>query len=478
MNKKEIICGCIEAKKDIFIDVSNRIWECAELGFLEFKSSEILCSALEKEGFAVEKGLAGIETAFMGSYGSGHPVIAILGEFDALSGLSQEKASEVKKEYSKGGNGHGCGHNILGAGSLAAAIAVKEYIKETGIKGTVRYYGCPGEENGAGKTYMAREGCFRDVDAALTWHPQDTTSIWGVSSLANLSVFFRFTGKAAHAANAPHLGRSALDAVELMDVGVNYLREHIIPEARIHYAITNAGGTSPNVVQQQAEVYYFIRSPKVYQAQEIYDRVCDVARGAALMTGTKCEILFNQGVSDYIPNKVVGEVLYKNLIEIGAPNFDESDNELAKKFRETLDPDGINSILGQIQMFSGAAAAKEMESKVLCDTIAPFLHLDRVTIPGSTDVGDVSYVVPTAQFIMTCSTLGTLSHSWQNTAQMNSSIAYKGMLTAGKALGMAAVDILLDPETADKAKAELNEKTHGEYKCPIPSNVKPAISRE
>jgi len=476
MDKKERICSCIEDKKEIFIDVSDRIWEYAELGFQEYRSSEAICSVLENEGFEVEKGLAGIETAFSGSYGSGHPVIAILGEFDALPGLNQKKASPVKMEDQKGGNGHGCGHNLLGAGSLAAVVAVKEYIKESGIKGTIRYYGCPGEENGAGKTYMTREGCFADVDAALCWHPGDTNNVWGIGTLANISAHFNFTGIAAHAAATPHLGRSALDSVELMNVGVNYLREHIIPEARVHYAITNPGGSAPNVVQDQAEVYYFIRAPKVYQAQEIYERICDIAKGAALMAGTKYQAIFNQGLSDYIPNRILGEILYDSFVETGAPHFDDKDMELAREFTASLKDADIKNALNQVQLFQGQKSAESMRTKVLADFIGPFAHLDKA-MPGSTDVGDVSYVVPTAQIITACCTFGTSPHTWQFAAQACSAIGHKGMLAAGKALGMAAVCLLNATEKIEAAQKELDEKTHGEYICPIPASIKPETAK-
>lgn len=477
MNKKEMIGGYIEKRKNEFFEISDTIWEYAELGFQEYQSAGLLCSVLEREGFIVQKGLAGIDTAFVASYGDGSPIIAILAEYDALSGLSQDRASSVKKEFVKGGNGHGCGHNVLGTGSLAAAAAVKSYLEETGIKGTIQLYGCPGEEFGAGKTFMVREGCFKNVDAALCWHPSDTTGIWGISTLANLCVRFRFTGVAAHAAATPHLGRSALDAVELMDVGANYLREHIIPEAKIHYAITNPGGSSPNVVQPQAEVQYFIRSPKVPQAQEIYQRLCDVAKGAAMMTGTTCEVLFDEGLSDYLPNKTIGEVLHHSLAEAGLPAFDEKDRELANAFRKTFDPSFIQNTMAQIRYFQGNEMAEEMASKVLYDTISPFFHRE-VSLPGSTDVGDVSYVVPTAQILVACSALGTPAHTWQNTAQMSSNLAHKGMLTAAKALGLAAVEILQHPQIVEEAKKELFAKTHGHYICPIPGDIKPGGSKD
>lgn len=471
---KNKICNAVDSKRDVFIEVSDKVWEYAELGFKEYKSAETICKALENEGFDIKKGVAGISTAFIGSYGKGKPIIAILGEFDALPGLSQQMSSAEKSELQSGGNGHGCGHNLLGAGALAAAVAVKDYISETGISGTVRYYGCPGEENGAGKTFMAREGLFDDADAALCWHPGDVTVNWGISTLVNLSAYFKFKGVSAHAAGAPHLGRSALDAVELMNVGANYLREHIIPDARIHYAITNTGGSAPNVVQQSAEVYYYIRAPKVYQAQEIYSRICEVAKGAAMMTGTSVEIEFAQGLSDYIPSKTIGEIMYNNLIKAGPPDFDQQDLMLAQSFRQTLDEQDIKNTMGLVDKFQGSGAAKLLESKPLADSIGPFIHLP-VPLPGSTDVGDVSYVVPTAQIYVACSAIGTAAHTWQMTAQAASSIGHKGMLAAGKTIAMTAVELLYNTELLRLARLELNEITGGQYVCPIPEHIKPCI---
>lgn len=474
MIRKDKICKIIEEKKDLFIEVSDKVWEYAELGLKEYKSADVICNALEEEDFTVKKGLAGMETAFVGSYGEGKPIIAILGEYDALPGLSQKKASYVKEEVIKGGSGHGCGHNLLGAGSLAAVVAVKDYLKEAGIEGTIRYYGCPGEENGSGKTFMTREGCFDDVDIAFCWHPGDRNSVWGMGTLATFSIYFKFKGKSAHAAATPHLGRSALDAVELMNVGANFLREHIIPEARLHYSITNPGSSAPNVVQDEAEVYYYIRAPKVYQVQEVYDRLSDVAKGAALMTGTKCEIVFREGMSDYIPNKVLGQVLHENLVKAGAPNFEEEDLELANKFRETLNESDIKNTLMQVNLMQGPEVAKNMNSKILSDFIGSYIHIEKA-MPGSTDVGDVSYVVPTGQIGTACNVLGTAPHTWQFAAQAASSIGHKGMLTAGKAMGMAAVDVLHNPKIVKDAKEELKQKTNGEYICPIPKHVKPGV---
>lgn len=271
----------IEKNQHQFTTLSDDIWDHPETRFEETYSSTLLADALEKEGFHVERGVGNIETAFIASYGSGTPVIALLGEFDALAGLSQHSACSEPSPVIENGNGHGCGHNLLGTAALSAAYAVKAWLKENNLSGTVRFYGCPGEEGGSGKTFMVREGLFNDVDAAITWHPESFSGVFNVKSLANIQTAFRFKGIASHAANSPHLGRSALDAVTLMNVGVQFLREHIIQEARIHYAVTNTGGASPNVVQADAEVLYLVRAPQLDEAQDIYQRVIKIAEGAA-----------------------------------------------------------------------------------------------------------------------------------------------------------------------------------------------------
>ena len=306
----------VDRERGPVCEASDRIWDQPETAFQEFHSTDVLCELLEKEGFRVEKNLAGIATAFSGTYGSGKPVVGILGEFDALSGLSQESESLEKTALVDGAPGHGCGHNLLGAGSVAAAIAVKEYLEKNGKEGTVIFFGCPGEEGGSGKSFMARDGVFDNLDFAVTWHPGDKNVVSVGSSLANYQIIYRFYGQASHAAACPELGRSALDAVELMNTGVQYLREHIIQEARIHYAITNTGGYSPNVVQPYSEVLYLIRAPKNSQVKEIYERVNDIARGAALMTGTKMELQFVKACSNLVDNTVMEEIMQKNLEEI------------------------------------------------------------------------------------------------------------------------------------------------------------------
>jgi len=452
----------IENKREKLIEVSNQIWEYAETGFEEFKSAKLLCQTLAEEGFEVEQGVANIETAFIGSFGSGKPVIAFLGEFDALTGLSQNGGIAQPNPQQIGGNGHGCGHNLLGTGSLAAAIALRDYMQENNITGTVRYYGCPGEEIGGGKTFMAKEGIFNDVDIALSWHPGTTNNIMSVATLACYEVYFKFKGKSAHAAASPHLGRSALDAVELMNIGVNYLREHIIPEARVHYAITNTGGSSPNVVQAEAEVLYFVRAPRVSQTDDIYQRICDIARGAALMTGTEVDIDLASALSNVIPNTTLEQVMYDNFVKLGTPSYTDAELHFAEAIRETLSEEEKKMDVQRNQKLAG---------KAIADVIDPFMS--DAFMAGSTDVGDVSWIVPTAQCMTACEPLGTPLHTWQIVATGTTSLAHKGMLHAGKILAATALDILQQPELIEQAQAELVDRRAGEvYTSPLPSDVK------
>lgn len=471
MDSSGIVFASVEKNKAEYTELGDGIWGYAETGFMEERSSKALSDALAARGFTIAKGIAGIGTAFSASWGQGKPVVAILGEFDALPGLSQVAGLPEKKELVPGANGHGCGHNLLGVGALAGAIAAKEYLETAGLPGTVRYFGCPGEEFGCGKTFMARAGVFADADAALCWHPMDINAVWQARTLANISVYFRFSGKASHAAASPHLGRSALDAVELTNVGANFLREHIIPEARLHYAITNPGGRAPNVVQAAAEVYYYCRAPRIAQAREIYERLCDVARGAALMTGTTLGIVLSQGLSDYVPNAALSELLQRCMEASGGPAFDDKDRELARKFRATLSPQEIGTTMGQLAFTQGAATVAAIGEDPLDAVIGPLFKGD-VCLPGSTDVGDVSQLVPTGQFVCSAAAIGTQAHSWQNAAQVGSSIGHKGMLAAGRILGLAAAEIFANPEIVDRAKAELKAKVPP-YVCPIPENITP-----
>lgn len=475
---KNRIDQIINQNTEMLIKISDKLWETPEVKFCEYKSKELLCGVLENEGFSISRGIAGLPTAFMASFGTGMPVVAMLGEYDALSGLSQKGGVANKEPIVEGGNGHGCGHNLLGTGALAAAMAVKRFMEENKLQGTIRYYGCPAEEGGSGKAFMAREGVFNDVDAALTWHPLNFNAVWSTGFLANYQVRYKFHGKSAHAAAAPHLGRSALDAVELMNIGVNYLREHIIPEARVHYAVTNTGGSSPNVVQAEAEVLYLMRAPQVEQVQEIYERIGKIAQGAALMTGTEYEIVFEKACSNYIPNRVLEKLLYKNLQEVVLPELDIEEQAFVKKIKATLTDSEIHSNLHMAQQFIGddnpevLAVLKDAE---VSGIILPYKHKSCL-MPGSTDVADVSWVAPTAQLATACCVVGTAFHSWQMVAQGNTGIAHKGMLFAGKVLARTAIDIFLSPDVTNEAKSELGN-TLGErkYICPIPPEVKPLI---
>ncbi len=476
VNSEEIL-QWIDNNQQKLINLSDKIWEFAEIRFEEVKSAKLQIEVLKEEGFEISQGLADMPTAFIGSYGKEGPIIAIMGEYDALAGLSQEANKLEKSPIEFDGHGHGCGHNLLGVGSLAAAIAVKHYLETNKIPGIVRYYGCPGEEGGSGKTYMVRAGLFDDVDIALCWHPFSTNFIFNLSSLANIQVFFRFTGRSAHAAGAPHLGRSALDAVELMNVGVNYLREHIITQARIHYAVTNTGGNAPNVVQANAEVLYLIRAPTMPQTQEIYERVIKIAKGAALMTETEVEVVFDKAASDLIPNNVIGNVLYERFKEIGVPQYTEQELEFGKKLQATFS-EGVRSEVNRFGMFEkqlGTEMIERMRSSVIFDALLPNT-LPEFTLPGSTDVGDVSWVVPTSQVGTACVVLGTPGHSWQEVTQSAMSISHKGMILAAKVLALATMDFIEKPELIEEAKAELKKRLgSNQYKSPIAPEIKPNV---
>jgi len=453
--------------------LSDSIWDAAETAYRETRSAALQIEALRELGFQVEGNLAGIPTAFSGRFGQGRPVIGILGEFDALSGLSQKAGCAVKEPLEQGGSGHGCGHNLLGVGGIGAALAVRRYLLDTGKSGTVIYYGCPAEEGGSGKSFMARDGVFDELDCALTWHPKDGTFVLSHSTLANVQINYRFTGVSAHAAACPHLGRSALDACELMNVGVQFLREHIIPVARVHYAITDTGGFSPNVVQPTAQVLYLIRAPRNEQVEEIRKRVDDIARGAALMTGTSVEIEFVKACSNIVPNRTLGQALRKGMEETPVPVFDDEDRALAQAMHATTDAPGV--VEQALQALPPEARKKyaRWQGAALYDLVLPAAW-DETPTPGSSDVGDVSWVCPTAWAMVATMAAGTPEHSWQLTAQGKSGLAHKGMLQAAKILAGTAINLIDDPETVEAAKAELRERLGGRpFVSPIPAGAVP-----
>lgn len=456
------IAELVEEKKDLYIRVSDTIWGYAEPRYEEKQSAELMAEVLEKEGFEVQRAAGGIPTAVVGSYGSGKPVIAILGEYDALFGLSQKKGIASKDPVVAGASGHGCGHNLLGSGGLAAAVAVRAYMKEHKLSGTIRFYGCPAEEGGGGKGFMVRNGLFADVDAALTWHPASVNRVDSKSCLATCQVYFRFKGRSAHAANSPHLGRGALDAVELTNVGANYLREHLVSDARLHYAITNAGGISPNVVQPEAEVLYKLRVPRSEHLADMYERVCNIARGAALMTGTELEIRYDAGSSEIINNSTLEKLMFEKFAELGVPSFTAEESEFAAAIRETLTDSEKTDQL-----------PPELYGKVLSDRLEAYTGEGGIMM-GSTDVGDVSWQVPMAQCNTATLALGTPLHTWQAVSQGATSIGHKGMLHAGKVMGATALELLLHPEKVELAKEEHRRVLEGRtYRCPIPDGVTP-----
>ena len=450
------------------------IWGYSETAFEEKKSCERMVGFLKEHGFEVQTPVADMDTAYVGVYGSGSPVICFLAEYDALHGMSQEADLCQYSPLPEREQGHGCGHHLLGTGAIGAALLYKEYLEENHISGTVKIVGCPAEESGSGKAYLARAGFFDDADVALTWHPANYHMVTTGSSQACIQAFFDFHGVSSHAAAAPHLGRSALDAVEIMDVGANYLREHIEPTERLHYAIIKTGGESPNVVQAEARVKYLIRSTSGEKVKRLYERVCDVARGAALITGTTVDIIFDEGLYDVLPNFALEDVLKESFLKVGIPEYTKEEREYAKKFKESFDPAGLFAGL-PVGVADIMALKDNIEHSELCDIFVDRVHSEACE-PGSTDVGDVSWVLPTAQIETACFSYGAGAHSWQWTGQGKSSIAVKGAMLASEVLSDAAKTLTEHPERIAKAKEEFAKRMRGQkYECLIPADVKPHL---
>lgn len=475
----QTIQNLVSAKADTAIALAKEIWGYAELSYEEVWSSSALIAALKKEGFSIEEGIAGIPTAFTATFsrGSGKPVVGFLAEYDALSGLSQKAACPVQEPIQEGGDGHGCGHNLLGAGSYAAAVALKDYLEKENKDGTVIFFGCPAEEGAGSKQFIARAGYFDNVDFAYTWHPATINEVGSWGDVAIMGANFTFDGVAAHAGGEPHLGRSALDACELMNIGCNYLREHMIDTARIHYAYSDPGGTAPNVVQSHAVIKYEVRAPKVSQVQELFTRVVDVAKGAALMTGTKMQYEITMAFSDYVPNRTLGALVDQCMRELGAPDWTEEDFAVASKFLRTYPRSTMVGIREKLGSFFEPEELDAALAKPLDQVIHPFNPKETGYHSGSTDVGDVGYATPTVSFNVATACLGNVGHSWQNTAFACSDIGFKGMLRAAEILTLAAVRTMEQPELIAKARAELRQKNGGSYQCPLPEYVTPPIGR-
>ena len=463
---KEALFERIDETEPRLRELAQTIWETPELGLHEEESAAALIEALEAEGFEVESGVGGMPTAFVASYGDGDPKVGILGEYDALPGLSQKVTAE-RDPVEAGAPGHGCGHNLFGTAGVGAAIALKEAIDDEAVAGTVRFYGCPAEETLIGKTYMARAGVFDDLDAALTWHPGDLSTPWMGSSNAMNSITFTFEGVSAHAAGSPDSGRSALDGVELMNTGVEYMREHITDDARMHYAITE-GGQAPNVVPAEATVWYFVRAPDREEVERNTEWLRDIADAAAKMTQTEVSERFLTGCYDYRANEVVSEVVWENMREIGAIDYDEEDYEFAAELKATVPEDQIESNLSEVP--------EEVYERVRDEALypEPVEAYDRdKQMHGSTEVGDVSWIAPTGQFSAATWPPGTPGHSWQIVAA-NGDFAQKGVAYAAKVLAGAAYDLLTDRDRLDEARAEFEREIgSGSYETPLPPEAEP-----
>lgn len=438
---KSQLIASIEAKQAQYADAAKQIWNFAEVGYQEVKSSALLQAKMKEAGFQVEAGVAAIPTAFVASYGSGKPVVAILAEYDALPGLSQDAVPEPKPLTERGA-GHGCGHHLFGTASVAAAIAIKDWLAKSGGKGTIRLLGTPAEEGGSGKVYMVRAGLFNDVDVVLHWHPGDQNDANPGTSLANITAKFRFYGLAAHAAASPERGRSALDGVESMDYMVNMMREHVPSDTRIHYIITR-GGDAPNVVPAFAEVYYYARHKDITVVRDVFGRIEKAAEGAALGTGTRVEREVIGGVYPLLPNEALAQVMYKNLMQVGGITYTAEEKSFGEKIVTT--PGMVKKPL-------------EAASKV-----EPYA-MDNGLSSGSTDVGDVSWTVPTVGLSAATWVPGTPAHSWQAVACGGTTIGTKGMMVAAKTLALTAYDLFENPVLILQAKKEFDQKRGADFR--------------
>lgn len=442
----------IDSKSESYGEIAQTIWNFAEMGYQEEQSSALLQKTLSDAGFTIKKGVAGIPTAFIAEYGSGVPIIGIMGEYDALPGLSQQAVPEKKSAGEAAG--HACGHHLFGTASAASAIAVKDWLKASNSKGTIRFYGTPAEEGGSGKVYMVREGLFNDVDVALHWHPGSQNAASAGAALANKSAKFRFYGISAHAAGAPEKGRSALDGVEAMNAMVNMLREHVPEKARIHYVITD-GGKAPNVVPDFAEVYYYARHNRRDVVIDIFDRIIKAGEGAALGTGTTMDFEMIGGTHELLPNLTLQKLMHNNLSRIGGLEYTTAEKEFADKIAISLGYQGVDvRIAKNIQPYKTEAKAY-----------------------GSTDVGDVSFAVPTVGMSAATWVPGTPAHSWQAVAAGGTSIGNKGMMVATKTLTLTAINLFQDQKLIAKAKEEFLERRGADFKyIPLLGDRAPALN--
>lgn len=460
MNKAQLI-HYLDGIADQVDQVALEIWNNPEISGQEKKSADLFRQVLREHGFTIREVGQGLDHAFIAEYGSGSPVIAVLGEYDALPGLSQ-KLDTKPNPVVKNGPGHACGHNLLGAAALGGALAIKKYLEETKKMGTVRFYGCPEEEFLIGKVKMIKAGAFEGCDLALSWHPMNVNAALEEAFLANNSIKFKFHGISAHAAQSPESGRSALDAVELMNVGANYLREHIIDDARVHYTITNAGG-SPNIIPEEAESWYYVRAPHREDVESITKRLLKIAEGAALMTETEVEHTILGGCYHLLPNRVLSDLTYKNMTELNPPSYSPQELEFARALQESLDP---AMVAGEIKKFMPGDDAKAYIQQGVLDQE----QAKSVVVSGSSDSGDVSWIMPMNLFLTASWPLGVPAHSWQATAASGSSVGTKSMHYASSILAGIMYDLLNDTSLVQAAQAEFEERTkNATYVSPLPS---------
>ena len=472
--KISAVTESIDRRADWLFSLSDAIFDHPETAFQERFAAGLLCEALRREGFAVTEAIGGLPTAFRGRFGEGKPVIGILGEYDALPGMSQQADATHPEPVTPGGAGHGCGHNLLGVGSLSAVIAVKDYLEANRLPGTVIYFGCPGEEGGAGKGFLARAGVFDGVDCVLTWHPASLNTAPPRTSLANRQMLYEFRGVSAHAAAYPERGRSSLDALTLMNTGIQFLREHIPATAKLHSAVLDAGGTSPNVVPSSASAMYLIREASQEALEPLVQRVNRVAQGAAMMTETEVTITFVKSCANLIPNRVLSGILSRNLAQMPFPEFTAEELALAQAMKETIPT--VSPLFAMAKSLGGEYArfSDEHVDEPIHNILIPELPIP-MTPTTSTDVGDVSWLAPTAEVQVCTACSNTVGHTWQRTAQGKSAPAHKGMLQAGKVLAGAAIDLLTGPQLVEDARREWREQLHGRTYTPMPPEAAPAI---
>ena len=471
MDAKRLILDRIDQQNEELCFIAKEIWDHPQVALEESFASELLAEKLAGDGFEITRGAGGMQTAFIAEWGHGAPLIGFLGEYDALPGLSQELSSD-KSPINPGGPGHGCGHNLFGTACMASVMALKSGMQQNGITGTIRFYGCPAEETLVGKTFMARDGVFDDLDAAISWHPGGSNISWNGSSLAMNSFRVNFHGVAAHAGGSPWLGRSALDGVMLMDAGVNYIREHVPPESRIHSVVTS-GGQAPNVVPAFAQVWYFVRAPHREQVEEMYSWMADIAEGAALMSGTRHEIEFLTGCYELLPNDVMSDLLYAKMAEIDDMRFSDQEREFAKKLQASFPEGSVKRGFERTQISTSYQLDPADIDDPLWERVLPHSPTPPL-LGGSTEVADVSWITPTGQITTTCWPLGTPGHSWQTVASCGSSIGNKGMIFAAKAMALAGFDLVTKSELLAEARAEFDRARAGRtYVSPLPPEATP-----